>query len=92
MIANLASAHAAMGRIQRYDWDLGGGRGEPSEGAGARTRQRERRCFGAGWLAAELGRPDEALKLIGKSVDLDPLNVVAYDYLGSVFDPVGRVR
>ena len=86
---NLASAHVAMGWIQRYDLDWAAAEASFRRALALESGNADA-LLRAGWLAAELDRPDEALRLIGKSLDLDPLNVAAYDYLSSVFDPVGQ--
>jgi eukaryotic-like serine/threonine-protein kinase len=79
---NLAEAHAALGWIRSgYDWDWAGADAafsralELEPGNAAIVRQ-------AAFLAATLGRFDEALRLDRRAVELDPLSARTHKALG----------
>ncbi|HYN15983.1 MAG TPA: tetratricopeptide repeat protein, partial [Terriglobales bacterium] len=90
--ANLAEAHAAMGRIRwAYDWDWAGADAsyqralalEPGNASGIGN---------AAVLAATLGRFEEALALDRRAVELDPLSVPTHYNLGVHAYLAGRLE
>ena len=88
---NLAAAHSAKGWILANDfaWTAG-------ENSLRRALKLEpgnaQAVYRTGILEAERGRPNEALPLIERSLELDPLNLAAYDYLSYVLESLGRYR
>jgi len=90
--ADLAEAHAAMGRIKRiYDWDWAGADAayqravalEPGNATVVR---------GAASLAATLGRFEEALAQDRRAVEMDPLSVATHYTLGNHAYRAGRLE
>jgi len=76
--ANLAEAHAAMGRIKtEYDWDWAGADAS-FQRALALEPGNATILWGAARLDAALGRFEEALALDRRAVELDPLNMSSH--------------
>jgi tetratricopeptide (TPR) repeat protein len=87
----LAEAHAQLGWIRMtYDWDWRGaeasyGRAlDLAPGSGFVLRR-------AGWLAANLGRVDEAIALNSRAIEQDPLSASTYHSLGMALEAAGRL-
>jgi len=79
---NLAEAHDQMGRIkQQVDFDWGGAHAS-FQRAVALDPGNPEFLRSAAFLAANLGRFDEALQLDRRAVDLDPLNANTWESLG----------
>src|SRR5206468_507521 len=88
---DLSEGHAVLGRIRLYfDWDW----------AGAKTSYRRAMELapnnavgrhGAGILAQNEGRIEEALELYRRAVDQDPLSAAAYHRLGTACLTAGRL-
>ena len=88
--ANLAEAHAALGFIKKnYDWDWAG-----ADASFQRALSLEPGnvlvLWGAADFAATLGHWDEALRLAGRIVELNPLEAEAYRNLGYLCWRTGR--
>ncbi|HEY7377327.1 MAG TPA: tetratricopeptide repeat protein [Steroidobacteraceae bacterium] len=88
---DLAEAHAQIGWIRMtYDWDWRGaevsyGRAlELAPGNGFVLRR-------AGWLAANFGRLDEAIRLHTRAIEQDPLSASTYHSLAMALDAAGRL-
>jgi len=87
----LAEAHAQLGWIRMtYDWDWRGaeasyGRAlDLAPGSGFVLRR-------AGWLAANVGRLDEAIALNSRAIEQDPLSASTYHSLGMALEAAGRL-
>jgi len=77
----MAEAHAAIGRIKRYDWDWAGA-DAAFQKALALEPQNSVVLLGASSLQASLGHLDEAVALNRRAVEVDPLSIVAQVSLG----------
>lgn len=88
---SLAEAHAAMGFIKRnYDWDWTGA--DASFRRALALDPGDANAVGdASNMAATLGRWDEALRLVGRRVELDPLRAQAHLQLGATAWYAGRL-
>jgi tetratricopeptide (TPR) repeat protein len=89
---NLAEARAIMGWIKMtHDWDWTG-----ANAAYERALELEPTnddvILGAAWLAAALGRFDEAITLHRRAIEVDPLRVAAYISLGLHTLYAGRLK
>ncbi len=89
---SLADAHAAMGWIRLgYDWDWQGA-DEAMRRALALEPGNADSLLGAANLASVLGRPDEAIELNRRVIEIDPLNLEAHGHLGSDLATAGRLE
>jgi TolB-like protein/DNA-binding winged helix-turn-helix (wHTH) protein len=80
---NLAAAQAQMGRIkQQIDYDWAGADASFQRAVALEPANAENVGFAA-WSAAIFGRFDEALKLNHRAVDLDPLDAISWERLGT---------
>jgi tetratricopeptide (TPR) repeat protein len=86
----LAQGHAQMGWIQMtYDWDWRGAEASygkalalaPADGFVLRR---------AGWLAANFGRVEEAIRLYRSAIEQDALSAATYHSLGMALDAADR--
>ena len=89
---NLAEAHTQMGRIKQqvdFDWT---GADASFQRAVALDPGSPEAVRSAAFSAAMLGRLDEALPLIRRAVDLDPLNADSWERLAEIefFDGAAR--
>jgi TolB-like protein/class 3 adenylate cyclase/Tfp pilus assembly protein PilF len=85
-----AAAHNAMGWIQSgLDYDWAAAEASHKKALALEPRNPEV-LLRTGWLAAELGRTDEALTLIRKSLDLDPLRLESLNYLSILLVTLGH--
>jgi tetratricopeptide (TPR) repeat protein len=86
----LAEAHAQAGWIKMtYDWDWRGA--EASYGEALRLAPGNAFVLRrVGWLAANLGRPDEAIGLYRRAIEQDPLSAATYHSLGMALDAADR--
>ena len=87
---DLVEAHLALGAIQMYqDWDWQG-----ADASFARARRRAPGNAEALRMTAELmtirGRHKESIDYFQRAIGLDPLNSVAYFYLGLPFGALGE--
>lgn len=83
--SQLADAHLAMGRIyQAYDWDWEAADASYRTALDLEPGNAEALRHG-GWLADNLGHWDEAIDLMNKAIERDPLRPNSYNYLGYVF-------
>jgi TolB-like protein/DNA-binding winged helix-turn-helix (wHTH) protein/TPR repeat protein len=81
---NLAEAHAQLGRIkQQIDFDWAGGDASFQRALALEPGNSEN-ASSAAFSAAILGRFDEALQLVRRAVDLDPLNADSWERLGEI--------
>jgi TolB-like protein/class 3 adenylate cyclase/Tfp pilus assembly protein PilF len=87
----LAEAHAQVGWIRMtYDWDWRGAEASYGRalvlapGSGFVLRR-------AGWLAANVGRLDEAIALNSRAIEQDPLSASTYHSLGMALEAAGRL-
>lgn len=81
---NLAAAHAQMGRIKRFvDFDWAGADASIQRAVALEPGNPEYLDHAA-YSAAFFGRPDEALALARRAVDLDPLNPGSWSCLGEI--------
>jgi len=81
---NLAQAHTQMGRIKQqvdFDWV---GADASLQRAIALEPGNSGNALSAAFSAAILGRFDEALQLVRRAVDLDPLNADCWEHLGEI--------
>ncbi|MDT8067662.1 MAG: protein kinase [Terriglobia bacterium] len=88
---SLAEAHAAMGFIERnYDWDWAGA--DASFQRALALDPGDANAFGdASNMAATLGRWNEAMRLVARRVELDPLRAQARLQLGATAWYAGRL-
>jgi TolB-like protein/DNA-binding winged helix-turn-helix (wHTH) protein len=88
---NLAVAHIQMGRMkQQVDFDWAGADASFRRAAELEPGSPEA-VLSAAFSAAMLGRFDEALRLIHRAVELDPVNAVSWDRLGETEYLVGQL-
>ena len=87
----LAEAHAHMGGIQQtYDWDWRGA--EASYGRALELAPANAVVLRLlAWLAASLGRLDEAIGLFRRAIEQDPLSTRAYRGLGAALEAADRL-
>jgi serine/threonine protein kinase/Flp pilus assembly protein TadD len=88
---DLAEAHAAMGRLQMFNWEWAAARAslarafELAPGSIQALRVN-------GVLSLLVGRFDEAIELLRRATDLDPLSSAAYSELGMAYRRAGRLE
>jgi eukaryotic-like serine/threonine-protein kinase len=88
---NLAAAYSAIGWIKlSFDWDWAG-----ADAAFKKALELEpansNALWGAGALAAALGRFDEAIALDRRAIELDPVTIQVYTWLGCHSYLAGRL-
>jgi serine/threonine protein kinase/Tfp pilus assembly protein PilF len=87
---NLADAYASMGRIKNYyDWDWTGADAAYKPGLQLEPANADV-LRGASTLAGTLGRFDEAITLMRRAIELDPLGARNYHNLGLRLFRTGR--
>jgi len=88
---NLAVAHSQMGWIrQYYDWDWKGADGSYQKALELEPGNADV-LSGAATLAFTLGRFKEAITLIRRSVELDPVRIAGYNNLGLFYWYAGSI-
>jgi TolB-like protein len=88
---DLSEGHVMLGRVRLYfDWDWEGAR-ESYRRAMELAPGNAVGRHGAGILAQNEGRTEEALALYRRAVDQDPLSAAAYHRLGGAYLAAGRL-
>jgi serine/threonine protein kinase/tetratricopeptide (TPR) repeat protein len=88
---DLPDGHAMLGRIQIYfDWDWKGAKASYRRAMELAPGNAVGR-HGAGILAEQEGRIDEALELYRRAVEQDPLSAAGYQRLGGAYLSAGRL-
>jgi len=86
---NFAAAHATLAWIQAYEFDWKSAE-ESAERALALERGSATVLLQAGWIMADLGRMDESVKLIERSIELDPMHWRGYQFHALLMIALGR--